>query len=702
MRRIWFPPPTMRFHPAPILALLLALPLASLKAEDSYVEGEVLVTFRQDVAEASATAALGRRSLRLAEKFDRLGAQRGRVFGMVRQKSRTTASLIAELKADPSVETVEPNYLRRASVTTPDDTYFSRQWGLRNTGQTVNSTPGTSGADARFLQAWNLARATGTEPIVGVIDSGVDITHPDLAPNIWTNPGEIPGNGIDDDGNGYIDDVHGYDFMTASGTLTDSGYHGTHIAGTVGAAGRNGQGVIGVHYRAKILPLKVSTDGTNMHVSAIIAACNYVVKLKQKGVNIVAVTASFGSNSYSPSDQSAFAALRDAGIVVVAAAGNEGVNNDATPSYPANYSLTNIVSVAAVTQTDALAGFSNYGATTVDIGAPGENIYSTSPVGLLQKTASITIGATTYAGTDIEYSGTTAATGVTRQIISCGMGTSAASFPAAVNGNIALIQRGTNNFSEKVAFAQAAGAVAAIIYNNTVDTGGWTLSTAGSWIPAVQVTQAVGNSILASLPATGTVVNAPDASTAYRYLNGTSMAGPHVAGAVAFAAWNFPSETMVQRISRILANTTAVPALGGKTATGGRLDLLKMIDTDLDGLPDWWEMENFGNLTRTATQDADGDGFTNLAEFLSGTSPLSGGSRLAFSSFLPAVTAGGGRSVALTFPTVAYRTYKVEWSETLQPPWTALTTVTGNGSPLQVMDANSSARRFYRLSLLED
>ncbi|RYD28614.1 MAG: hypothetical protein EOP87_19435, partial [Verrucomicrobiaceae bacterium] len=519
-------------------------------------------------------------------------------------------------------------------VIRPDDPHFPKLWGLENTGQAANLSAGTSGVDTRFIQAWNLSRTlvSAQDVVVCVADTGVDISHPDLAPNVWTNPGEIPGNGIDDDANGYVDDVHGYDFAGNTAAMTDSGFHGTHVAGTVAATGKNAQGVIGLQFRAKILPMKLSTDGDHMATSAILAACNYAVAQKQRGVNIVAFNASYGGGSYSTAEFNAIAALGNAGIVLCAAAGNDATNNDAIPQYPANYPLPNIITVASIDPRNGLSSFSNYGAATVDMAAPGTDIYSTVPVALGGRRSTVTIGPTSHPAAEIEFSGLTSAAGLTGAIHHCGTGESSADFPAAVSGNIALIRRGTNTFGDKATRAKAAGAVAVIIYNNVDDAGGWTLGAAGSWLPTLQVTQATGNAILAALPATGTVVNAPDPSVAYRFISGTSMAAPHVSAAVAFAARNFPAETMAARISRILDHTTAVPALAGRTIRGGRLDLLKMIDTNGNGLPDWWETERLGTLGQAATDDPDGDGFNNLVEFRGGTDPKSGGSHLAIAS----------------------------------------------------------------------
>ena len=226
------------------------------------------------------------------------------------------------------------------------------------------------------------------------------------------------------------------------------------------------------------------------------------------------------------------------------------------------------------------------------------------------------------------------------------------------------------------------------------------MGASGNWIPAIEITQAGGQAILAQLPATGSVSNVRVPEKAYQFLDGTSMATPQVAGAVAFAALNFPAESMSQRVSRILSHVTPVSALAGKMTTGGRLNLLNIVDTDGDGLPDWWETDYFGNLAQSAADDPDGDGFTNPQEFLTGTSPTAAGSHLEFSSFAPGSPSAG--DFTLTFPGVQDTSYQVEWSDDLTV-WSALgSAITGTGSPIQVVDPNAlnaAPGRFYRLVL---
>ena len=692
---------------ATVFALLAYATPVAFSQQKNYVEGEVLAIFKNNVEINTARRSLGHRAMEMKEHFGEVSRRRGRVSGLVRAPLMTTAAMIKALQADPDVELVEPNYLRYVSVVTPNDTSFPSQWSLQNTGQNA----GTSGADVRFLQAWAMARRTTSEVVVAVVDTGMDITHPDLAANVWTNPAEIPGNLIDDDNNGYVDDVHGYDVLNNTASVVDSGSHGTHVAGTIAAVGRNSLGVIGLQYHAKVVPVKVSSDGSNIPTSAVISAFNYVLKLKQAGANLVAINASFASSTNSNSEVAAITALRDAGIVLCAAAGNDAFNNDSTPSYPASYTTSNIISVASIDNKNLISSFSNYGATSVDIGAPGSDILSTRPLVDVTTTAAVAVNSVNYVTAPLTFSGITGPAGLTKSIYNCGYGYPA-DFPPAVRGNIALIQRGSSTatsftFASKVTNAMKAGAVAAVIYDNTAGTATgspWTLGTSGAWIPALRITQASGTSILANaLPASTTLTVNRDPSLAYQSLSGTSMATPHVTAAVAFAAMNFPTETMSQRIARILGHVTPLPALAGKTTTGGSLSLLKILDTDNDKLPDWWETEKFSNLTKTGSADEDNDGYSNEAEYYAETNPVNPSSYLAVAGLSRGIGAQSG-DFMISFPTVIDRTYQVEWSNnTSGNPWQPLgSAFTGTGGTVQATDSGAfaaSSRRFYRILL---
>jgi len=277
----------------------------------------------------------------------------------------------------PAMPSLEPPLVFRAA-TVPSDPLFANQWNLQNVGQ----YSGSSGNDIRATTAWTVT--TGSRSVVvGIVDSGIDIAHPDLAANIWTNPGEIPGNGIDDDHNGYVDDVHGWNFVDNNNDVSDAYGHGTHVAGIIGAMGNNGVGVTGIAWQVSLMALKFE-DGRGVgSTSAMLAALNYATMMRRDhGINIVATNNSW-QTSTGPSVvvANAIRAEGDAGITFVTAAGNNASDNDATPRYPGSYRLPNVITVAALSTANSLASMSNYGATTVDLAAPGSLIESTFPGG---------------------------------------------------------------------------------------------------------------------------------------------------------------------------------------------------------------------------------------------------------------------------------------------------------------------------------
>jgi subtilisin family serine protease len=660
----------------------------------NYFEGEVLVTCSAPTNLEAVREALQRHSLGIAHHFAFLSQHLGKQVCLVRGTNWSTAALVAELEGEPWVETVEPNYYRWALGShVPNDPLFSQLWGLENNGQPVQGSLGGKGADIKFVEAWSFARPNTNSVVVAVVDSGVDYSHPDLAANMWVNAKEQAGNSLDDDHNGYVDDYYGYNFAIDDNDPTDSGAHGTHIAGTIAAVGNNDLGVAGVNYRAKIMALRVSQDGHSFLSSAIVDAVQYATLMKQRGINVVAINASYGGVYSSTAERLSIQAAGDAGIVFCAAAGNDTNSNDIVSMYPANYRLTNMIVVAATDQTDALATFSNYGASSVDLAAPGVNILSTTPPGM---TSYVQVASITYGAEALEYAGETR--GLVGSIHDCGLGYPT-NFDASVSGNIALIARGTLYFYEKVANAAAAGAVGAIIYNNTDGSFAGTLGTAGSWIPAVTISRLDGLALKASLPGIGRLFSAIDTNAIYHYLDGTSMAAPHVAGAVAFAAMNFPEETVIQRVQRILKNVDPVPALAGKVTTGGRLNLLRTVDTNSNKMPDWWETQYF-SLATPADPDADPDkdGVSNVREYISDTNPLDGTSDVHFTGVerTPA-----GTRLTWTGGTAArqylQRTSSISAAASWQEVWTNEPPTTVAASFLDVSATNHGC--FYRLLL---
>ncbi|MEM7131917.1 MAG: S8 family serine peptidase [Chloroflexota bacterium] len=249
-----------------------------------------------------------------------------------------------------------------------NDPRYLEQWALNNSGQ----TGGTPDADIDAPEAWSIV--TETEIIIGIIDSGIQYTHRDLRNNMWINPGEIADNGIDDDGNGYIDDIYGWDFYDNDNDPNDENGHGTHIAGTVAAQGNNGTGVTGVAWRAKLMALRFMNAEGWGYLSDALAAVEYATAM---GANIT--NNSWGGVDFVNAMYAAVAKAGDANVLFVSAAGNEGNDNDVTPSYPSSYDLENVISVASTNAHDDLSSFSNYGAASVDLAAPGSYILSTIP-----------------------------------------------------------------------------------------------------------------------------------------------------------------------------------------------------------------------------------------------------------------------------------------------------------------------------------
>ncbi|HEX5223214.1 MAG TPA: S8 family peptidase [Verrucomicrobiae bacterium] len=286
------------------------------------------------------------------------------------QSGTTPEGLLAIYRQSELVEYAELDRVVHAMLD-PNDTHFQNgnAWHVNNYGQ----SGGIAGADIKAREAWDI-RTDASSVIVAVLDSGARFAHQDLTSNLWRNPGEISGNGLDDDGNGYIDDVHGINAIVNNGNPSDDYGHGSHVAGIVGAVGNNNAGVVGVCWQVQLMICKFIDSAGNGWVSDAIKSIDYA---RSKGAKVINL--SWGEPEYnSQALYDAIASARDAGIIVVCACGNESLNNDVTPLYPASFSLNNILSVAATTRRDELASFSCYGPSTVDLGAPGDTIASCS------------------------------------------------------------------------------------------------------------------------------------------------------------------------------------------------------------------------------------------------------------------------------------------------------------------------------------
>ncbi len=356
---------------------------ATRRAEERFARSpasrQLLVKFHRGTPESGKSSVRSKHALKTVKRIRTTGVE---VVDIARGAS--PSAVASSLRRERGVAYAEPNQLwttaqigrsaigRGQQEPQAQDPLLGSYWGLDNTGQTVSGQAGTADVDVNAPQAW---AATKGDPrvVVAVIDTGVDIDHPDLAGRIWTNPGEIAGNGLDDDGNGYVDDVHGWNFFNGNNDVYDpydGDEHGTHVAGTIAANLNNGVGGAGVAPNVQIMPLKFLGPDGGTTVGAI-SAMDYATRM---GVRIA--NNSWGGGGYSAALEDM---IRSSGIAFVAAAGNDGQDTDVSPSYPSGYDLPNVLSVAAVDNTGALARFSNYGATSVDVGAPGVKVLSTVP-----------------------------------------------------------------------------------------------------------------------------------------------------------------------------------------------------------------------------------------------------------------------------------------------------------------------------------
>ena len=335
--------------------------IKSLKRE--HKPGELLVKYTNKLSTNDFRNYYKSQNMTLIKDYPGIG------YHLIRVDESRLENTIEGLSLSDKFEDAEPNYIVKA-LKTPNDLRFNELWAMNNTGQ----TGGTPDADIDAPEAWNIS--TGSkEVIVAVIDTGVDYTHEDLAGNMWTNPGEIKGNGIDDDHNGFVDDYYGWDFAYDDNDPMDGDSHGTHVSGTIGGVGNNGKGVAGVSWNTNIMAVKFLDDGGSGWTSDAIDAINYATMM---GADIM--SNSWGGAEYSSALEAAIQAADDAGILFVAASGNWAEDTDQSLFYPAGYDIPNVMSIAATDKNDNLADFSNYGISTVDIGAPGVDILSSVPV----------------------------------------------------------------------------------------------------------------------------------------------------------------------------------------------------------------------------------------------------------------------------------------------------------------------------------
>jgi subtilisin family serine protease len=543
------------------------------------------------------------------------------------QPGQSVADALDALRDDPSVRVAERDTLSEQHATA-NDPLLGQLWGLQNLGLGINGATGAvAGADANVLAAWDRTRGSSAI-VVADLDSGYRFDAPDLGPVAWTNPAD-PAGGGDNDGNGIVDDTHGADFVgsnadspTTDGDPTDdnviSGGHGVHTAGTIGAAGNNGVGISGVAQDVRIMPLRVCADSAAARhegrcpTSSQITAINYAGAHGARAANM-----SLGSTTASTALRNAFA-LNPRTLFVISA-GNDAQDNDpgGTPHYPCAYdpstsgiagAIDNVVCVAATNQADGLASFSDWGATTVDLGAPGTDVLSTYPTRntLISESFETSNFSTVWSNGGAGFGRASAGDG---PLTSFGMNDSPGATPTAstardvvmttgvalpagtgscVLSGLRRIQRGSGGsfFYEVLSDGGSA------FFNNTAsDTSGTGLvsfSTVsivglGGHVVRLHFGFTAGASPSAAdglwFDDLRLLCNAPLATApTYGFLDGTSMAAPHVTGAAGLLFSLKPSASVAEVKNALLASAEPVPSLAGRTVTGGRLDVARALD----------------------------------------------------------------------------------------------------------------------------
>lgn len=344
-------------------AAIIAVQTAAIAQPPPYVPGELLVKFKPGVAPGDHMQLNQRIRIQKARSMDQ-----GRIHLFKLAPGLDMEATRAAIAKHPDVAYAEPNYILSAQAW-EGDPGFDLQWALNNRGQIVSGYVGTPGSDVEALNAWPIT-AGSSRVVVAVVDSGISIGHPDLAGNLWINGGEIPDNHVDDDGNGFIDDYHGWDFYDQDPDPSDVTGHGSHVAGIIAAKGNNLLGIAGMAWNARIMPLRFMDAFDRGSTADAIEAIRYAV---DQGARII--NCSWGSDGNS---LALYDTMAQANALFVCAAGNAAADNDESPFYPASYDAANILSVAASDQMDRLAWFSNFGSRSVDVAAPGIRIYSTA------------------------------------------------------------------------------------------------------------------------------------------------------------------------------------------------------------------------------------------------------------------------------------------------------------------------------------
>jgi len=588
------------------------------KNRPKYAPDEVLVKFKKGQVNLSNPGLMSlfreysTRTNNDLEKDEVL--ESGNVVVYKIKDGRSVEEVVNEVRLDSNVETVEPNYYSYVSDLGTDDVDKNKLWGLDNFGQTITfddgtTSVGTSGADIDLPRAWNISIGT-SDVIVAVIDTGVAWNHSDLIDNMWDGSSCVDQNG-DTIVGGCL---HGYNFVTSSTnpapilTDLDSSSHGTHVAGTIAAKVNNSLGIVGVGRKIKIMALNVQSADGHLYSSDIVKAIDFAIK---NGVRII--NASLAGSSYSSSEYDAINRFKTAGGIFITSAGNDGSDNETTHQYPSDYDLDNIISVAATDNKDQLGSFSNYGSTSVDVGAPGVDIYSTvsyrkdyiedyldytnSSGSYWQVANTSNVGKIFVTDSRTPYSNNSDYTITSENINIAAMASNPTKLVfKAQCYDVGTTDSGGEATSDYVAleFSGNGTDFTEVSKFNKASISGISTGSCGSTYCSNTFTVDIGSSYLTSNfkyrlhwktdSSSNTdigcyvygikIIDYPENGTdaGYDFKDGTSMAAPYVAGLAGYLLSVNPSATYSQLRDNILNNGDAIDALSGKTTTGKRIN----------------------------------------------------------------------------------------------------------------------------------
>ncbi|MBC7538185.1 MAG: S8 family serine peptidase [Bacteriovorax sp.] len=579
-----------------LILITISTKVFSVVRKETYVHNEIIVKYKSYISFSAQKQSMAKSGGFKIKKLSSKGLSH-----ITLNNNVDLLKSIEELKKDPDIEFAQPNYIYHLN-TVPNDSAYGRLWGLHNTGQVVSNNglggpnaaietnnPGTSGSDMKLESAWSLITDCSSV-IVAVVDSGVNYNHNDLAANMWDGGVSFP--------------KHGYNFVESTNDPMDKNGHGTHVAGTIGAVGDNGIGTTGVCWKANIMAVRVMDASGSGTTSNIIQGVDFAVANGAKVINM-----SIGGSTFDPAFNTAITNAKTSGVLVVVAAGNsnENVDSGSTPSYPCNYAQSNVLCVAALTQNFSLASFSNYGTTSVDVGAPGTNIVSTWPGTHTTTTDGLNSG--------WNFSSTTA-TGWGYKSLNFGVPTSCLVSPPTYNHTSVNYLNNTDDRAWK-SFNLTGATAAKLDYYLMLDSeesadffsvkassssgdpipGGIGLvafsgSSGGSRDPYssdisayISASTTIGFNFVSDATRTDlganlslfSITSLVPNNTTYNTISGTSMASPHVAGLAAMIFAYNPNYTYADVANSIKGGGIPTASLSGKTTTGNAVNAMNSL-----------------------------------------------------------------------------------------------------------------------------